>query len=399
MGFFRRAFGLERRSADGQWGELGAILAAANQTSAGIAVNASIALEHAPVLCAVRLIAESVASLPCHLYEKNGDDRRRADEHPLERLLNRRPNPWTTPFSLKCDLTAALLLHGEAFALVSRASDGRVLELVPLPHGAVMVETAPDLSPAYTLTLANGARRPLDPGEVLHLKGLSVLPNRGLSLVQVGRDAIALGIALNQHAARIMARGARPSGALSLPGKATEQTLARLRESIRSRHVGQSAGDTMILEEGAKFEPLTFSSVDIEFQAMREFQVAEVSRIFRVPLSLLSEMSRVTHANAESLGRQFLSLTLLPYLRLWCETLARDLLSEEEQDRFYFEFVTGALEMANLGEQIDSLCKSIAGGLTTADEARAKLNLPPVGGEAASLRFPLNTGNQGGANV
>ena len=395
---FRSMFGLERRST-GAWGELGAMLAVANETAAGIAVNAATALEYAPVLAAVRLIAESVGQLPVHLFERSGDDRRRAEDHPLERLLTCQPAPWVTPFAFKTDLTAALLLHGEAFALVSRASDGRILELVPLPHGAVTVDPASDLMPSYFLTLANGTRRPLERGEVFHLRGLGIFPNQGLSLVQVGRDAIALGIALNRHAAQIMARGARPSGVVTLAGRVSDPVLTRLRESVRTRHAGQSAGDTMILEEGAKFEPLTFSSVDIEFQAMREFQVAEVSRIFRVPLSLLSEMSRVTHANAESLGQQFLSLTLLPYLRLWSETIARDLLTEAEQPRFYAEFTTGALEMANLGERIDALCKSVAGGLMTADEARGRENLPPQGGEAAKLRFPLNTGSEGASHV
>jgi len=388
-------FGLERRS-DGEWGELGGLLAAANATAAGIAVNASTALEYAPCLAAVRLIAESVGQLPVHLFERRGEDRRRAEDHPLERLLTRQPAPWVTPFGFKTDLTAALLLHGEAFALVSRTGDGRVLELVPLPNGAVSVETASDLSPTYTLTLANGARRPLERGEVFHLRGLGVLPNRGLSLVHAGRHAIGLGIALDRHAAQIMAKGARPSGVISLPGRMSDPVLARLRESVRARHTGQSAGDTMILEEGAKFEALTFSSVDIQFQEMRQHQVAEVSRIFRVPLSLLAEMSRVTHANAESLGQQFLSLTLLPYLRLWSETIFRDLLTEDEQDRFYAEFTTGALEMADLAARVESYCKAIAGGLMTADEARGRENLPPQGGEAARLRFPLNTGTDTG---
>jgi phage portal protein BeeE len=109
-------------------------------------------------------------------------------------------------------------------------------------------------------------------------------------------------------------------------------------------------------------------------------------------------MSRVTHANAESLGRQFLSLTLLPYLRLWQETIARDLLSEDEQADYYAEFTTSALEMADLSARVDSYVKAIAGGLLTADEARSKENLPPIGGEASKLRFPLNTAGEGAAN-
>ncbi|MBB4264800.1 phage portal protein [Roseospira visakhapatnamensis] len=395
MSFFRRILGLETRS--GSLGELEALLREAHETAAGIAVSSDAGLEYAPVLGAVRAISESVGMLPCHLYRRDGDDRRRADDHPLEKLLSRLPCPWTTAYQFKTDMTAALILDGQAFAHVARASDGRVLEVVPLPRKSVTVETDPQtLEPRYRLSLSDGTHRDLDRTEVFHLRGLGVVPNTGLSLIRAGRHAIGLGIALERHASRIMARGARPSGLLKAPGRLNAQTIERLKSSLQALHSGSESGSTAVLEEGMDFAPLTFNSVDMQFQEMRTFQVAEVSRILRVPLSLLSEMSRVTHANAESLGRQFLSLTLLPYLRLWVETIYRDLLTEDEREDYYAEHTTGALEMADLGSRIDAYVKAIAGGLMEPDEARARENLPARGGEAAKLRFPMNT-ETGGA--
>lgn len=396
MSLLLRLLGLEKRSGSGS--ELERFFALANTTAAGISVGPETALQYAPCLAAVRLISESVAQLPCHLFQRVGEDRRRADDHPVEKLLTRRPAEWLTPFSVKADMTAALLLHGESFALVTRAADGRPLELIPIPNSAVQVTLAPGVEPEYRLTLADGSQQTVARDRIFHLRGLSASCGKPISPVHQGREAIALGLQLERHAANLMRRGARPAGTLEVPGKLSDAAVARLRTSIQNLHSGSETGNTMVLEEGSKYSPLTFSSVDLQFQEMRTFQVAEVSRIFRVPLSLLSEMSRVTHSNAESLGRQFLSLTLLPYLRLWCETIQRDLLSEDEQEDHYCEFTTGALEMANLGEQIDALCKSIAGGLMSSDEARGKINLPAQGGEAARLRFPLNTGETGAAN-
>jgi HK97 family phage portal protein len=385
---------LEKRS----FSELERFLLAANQTAAGISVSPETALSYPPVLAAVRLIAESVAMLPVHLYQKDNENRTRADDHPVEYLLTKSPSPWLTPFSVKSDLTAALLLHGEAFALITRLGDGRPAELIPVPNQSVTVKTAPGAEPQYVLSLANGSQQTIGRDRIFHLRGLSIGGAKPVSTVREGREAIALGLALERHACNLMARGARPAGSLELPGKVSESALARLRASLQALHGGGNSGGTMILEEGAKYSPLTFNSVDIQFQEMRVFQVAEVSRIFRVPLSLLSEMSRVTHANAESLGRQFLSLTLLPYLRLWCETIHRDLLDESERQDFYAEFTTSALEMADLSSRVDAYVKSISGGLLTADEARARENLPPIGGEASKLRFPLNTAGEGAAN-
>lgn len=385
---------IERRS---RFSELERLLLSAQNTSAGIAVGPETALQYPPVLSAVRLIAESIGQLPVHLYQKSGEDRQRANGHSVERLLSKRPADWITPTELKVSLTVSLLLHGEAFALITRAADGRPLELIPVPNSSVRVVLAPGSEPQYILMLADGSQQAVEQSRIFHLRGLSSSGGKPISPVQMGREAIALGLALERHACNLMAKGARPAGALEVPSKLSDAAVARLRASLAAHHSGSASGSTMVLEEGAKYNPLTFNRVDIQFQEMRTFQVAEVSRIFRVPLSLLSEMSRVTHANAESLGQQFLSLTLLPYLRLWCETIQRDLLSEDEQDTHYCEFTTSALEMADLSNRIDAYVKSIAGGLLTADEARARENLPPVGGEAAKLRFPLNTSNQSSA--
>ncbi|WP_157879240.1 phage portal protein [Pararhodospirillum photometricum] len=171
-----RWFGRGKKETRG-WGELERLILAANETAAGISVSPDSALEYAPVLAAVRLISESVAMLPVHLYESDGGDKRRADDHPLERLMTRLPNPWTTAFQMKADLTAALLLDGEAFALVIRGRDGSVIEVTPLPRGSVSVETLEDLAPQYRVSLASGEQRILGPGEVLHLRGLGTLPN------------------------------------------------------------------------------------------------------------------------------------------------------------------------------------------------------------------------------
>jgi HK97 family phage portal protein len=385
----------EKRS--GSLGELERFLISTNTTAAGIAVGPETALQYPPVFAAVWLIAESIGQLPVHLYQKNGEDRKRADSHSVEKLIAKRPADWITPLEFKVSMTVSLLLHGESFALINRSGDGRPLEIVPVPNSCLTCKIAPGAEPEYTIALADGSQQAIDRDRIFHLRGLSAAGGKPISPVHCGREAIALGLQLERHAANLMRRGARPAGTLEVPGKLSDPAVARLRASIQNLHSNSESGSTMVLEEGSKYSPLTFSSVDLQFQEMRTFQVAEVSRLFRVPLSLLSEMSRVTHANAESLGRQFLSLTLLPYLRLWCETLARDLLTQEEQDEYYFEFNANALEMADLANRVDAYVKSISGGLLTPDEARARENLPPVGGEAAKLRFPLNTANGAGS--
>ncbi|MEC4590557.1 phage portal protein [Nitrospirillum amazonense] len=393
MGRILQFLGLEKRAAG--FDELEAFLASARSTAAGVAVDPSTALRYAPVLASVKLISESVAQLPLLLFRRDGVGRQKVEDHPAEKLLTVLSNPWTVPFQLKADMTAELLLHGESFGLVARSSDGRPLEIIPLHHGAVCVEFGPDLAPIYRLTLPDGAQRLLAPSELLHIRGLSHgcrgPYHRPLSVVREASDAIGLGLALEKHAANIMKRGARPAGVVSTPSKLSQGAIERMRASIEAAHGGTNSGRTMVLEEGSTYSPLTFSSVDLQFQEMRAFQVLEVARIFRVPPSLIASMDKITHANAESLGQQFLSLTLSPVLQLWCEVLARDLLTEAERDAgYYFRFKTDALSMVELLPRIQAYAQAIGGALMTPDEARDAFDLPPVQG-GDQLRLPLNT--------
>ena len=72
------------------------------KSEAGETVNEKSAMQIATVYACVRLLAESVAGLPLHLYkyaDGSGRDKERATEHPLYKLLYRQPNPEMTSFS------------------------------------------------------------------------------------------------------------------------------------------------------------------------------------------------------------------------------------------------------------------------------------------------------------
>ncbi|WP_182085525.1 phage portal protein [Aureimonas sp. ME7] len=125
-------------------------------TSSGAVVNASTALQVPAVLQAVRLIAETVGSLPCKAYS-SGSSKEAADSLPAFRLVHDRANPWTSAGQLRTDLTADALLHGAGYAQVIRSADGRPLELQRLPPTTVERRTESDGEPFYMVSDATVA--------------------------------------------------------------------------------------------------------------------------------------------------------------------------------------------------------------------------------------------------
>ena len=91
-------------------------------------------MQIATVYACVRLLAESVAGLPLHLYRmRNGTNaKERATEHPLYKLLYHQPNPEMTSFSFREVMMTHLLLYGNCYAQVIRDGRSGILSLYPL---------------------------------------------------------------------------------------------------------------------------------------------------------------------------------------------------------------------------------------------------------------------------
>lgn len=385
----------ENRAASGTlkdaWTAL--LLGGAGATAAGVSVSPETAMRCTAVFGAIKVLAETVSQLPIHLYRRTPDGgRERADDHPVEALLSDAANPWTPASEFRLIMETQLALHGNAYAWIGRGAAG-VEELIPLESRRVAVEAdAVSMEPSYTVTDANGQQRTYGRTEILHIRGVGAGLYQGDSPVMLAREAIALSLVLEKHGAGLFGRGARPAGILKAPNFLTVEQRAALRSSWDSQHQGgENAGRTAILESGLSFEPLQLSSVDAQFLEMRKFQLQEIARVWRVPLHLLADLDRVTHSNAEELGRQFLTFTLLPILRAWQDALRLTLLTpDERRGGFYVEFLVDDLARADLAARFTAYSQAVAAGVFNPNEIRAMENRSPYAGGEVFTR-PVNS--------
>lgn len=390
-----RFFGQERKSGSGTFSNPSQGLLAlfgVTPTAAGAAVTPHSALRCATVLACVKAIAEPVAQLPLILYRRTDDARERAVDHPLYGVLHDQANDWTSAAEWRLGMQTAALLHGNAFAHIGRDTAGAIRELVQIPSECVTVETdARTMEPTYRAAIGDQSTRTYGWADIFHLRSIGTDPNCGLSPVLLAREAIGLALATEEHAGRLLGGGARPGGVIKYEKALGPETLKRLRDSFNAAHGGgANSGKTLILEEGMEFQPLQFSSVDMQFLELRRHQVAEIARAFRVPLHMVQELERATHNNAESMGRQFLTLTLLPWLKLWEGAIRRSLLTAEEREDHYAEFLTDDLARADMAARFAAYAQAVTNGLMSPNEIRAAENRPPYAGGDV-FRLPLNT--------
>jgi len=398
---FDRLFRRERKSVTIDGYEL--LTGTGSATVAGVAVSAESAMRCSTAFACIRIIAETIQQVPVRLYHRDGDDRVRATDHPVYPLVTKSANPWTPASEFRLVMATHLAVHGNAYAWVNRAGDGAVREMILLDPRRVAVKQDPrTMAPVYTVTWSDGTAREFDRTTILHVRGPGLDPLKGDSPVMLAKEAIGLHQTLELHCAGLFGRGAKPSGVIKAKGPMKPDVFARLAQSFSSWYSGTAnAGKTMILEDDMSFEPLQLTSADAQTLELRRHQVAEVSRFWRVPLSLLNDLERVTHANAESLAQQFLTFCMLPVFRSITDAMAITLLTPEERETLYFEFTTDALVQADLAQRMAAYAQAIASGVLNPNEARARENLAGYAGGGTFMR-PVNQApapSQGGTDA
>lgn len=358
------------------------------ETASGVMVSAESAIKVPAVSSAVRLISEAAATLP-RLVKAVAADGMETDAptHWANQLLNGRANDWTSGYELIRDLMVAALTEDRGgIAWANRVAGGRVAEMIQYRPGLITVDYHPNTGePSYRLD-----NRVIAGSDMVHLR-----PVFGRSPLTLAREAIALALVMERHASQLFGKGARPSGVLSFPKGMGEESVKKARLAWAATHEAGDNGKTAILYDGAEFKPLAFTSTDAQFLENRAFQVLEVARCFRVPPSMLFDLSRATWSNTEQLGKEFLIYCLDPWLCALEAALDRALFVGGDRGKFRVRFDRDDMTRADLQTRATTINSLIASEVINPNEGRSWIGLAPYDGGATFGNRNINP-DQGG---
>ena len=337
----------------------------------------------------VRVIAETVASLPLHLYEETGAGSQKAAKHPLYRLLHDEPNPEMTSFVFRETLLSHMLLWGNAYCQIVRNGRGQIIALYPLLPDRMEVDRDKNGSLVYVYTTTDGKRTSVHPVNILHIPGMGFDGIVGYSPVAMEKNAIGLGMAAEEYGSRFFSNGATPSGVLTHPN--TVKNPAALRQSWNAAYGGNAnAGRVAILEEGLKFERISMPNNEAQFLETRKFQVSEICRIFRVPPHLVGDLEHATFSNIEHQSISFGVHTIRPWLVRMEQSMNRALLSDSEKARFYVRFNMDGLLRGAYKERMEGYAIARQNGWMSANDIRELESMNPISDDEGGRAYMVN---------
>ena len=356
------------------------------RTDSGANVSEYNALKLPAVYACVGIISDAIAQLPMNVYRRGPDgEREHIRGHRVEYLLNTRPNPRMTAFSYRKTVIHHILLWGNGYSEIQRRMNG-VPEALWL---ALPDRTHPELLDngelVYKTTIHNQPEE-FEAPDMLHIPALGFDGIVGYSPISVARQAVGLGMTMEEFAAKFYGNDAKSGGFIEHPGKLGEVAKANIQSSMEQQGGPENFHKVKVLEEGAKFHQTTIDPEDAQFIEGRDFQIAEIARLYRVPLHMIQSVSGSTSwgSGLTEMSMGFVRFTLSPWMIPIEQELNAKLFTEQEkQQGYYVRHDTSDLLKASItdrGTYYTSALDPTTGWLTR-EEVREKEDFDPLSPE------------------
>lgn len=359
-------------------------------SATGMQVTEANALQSAAVFACVRVLSETVASLPLPVYRRlTPRGKERAPEYPLYSILHDAPNPEMTSFTFRETLMGHLATWGNAYGYIDFEKNGRVSGLLPLLPGRMNVKRT-NGQLYYHYRMNDGTEYVWPSYRVLHIPGLGYDGIIGYSVIHMAREAIGLTMAEEQFGSSYFGNGAQPGGVLEHPSKLSVDAQTNLRKSWNEMHQGLSNQHRIaILEEGMKYKQTSIPPEDSQFLEARHFQVEEIARIYRIPQHMIGELGHATFSNVEHLSIDFVVHTMRPWLVRWEQTINQKLISSMDGKTYFAEFLVDGLLRGDSVARASYYKEMFFMGAMSPNDIREKENMNPVEG-GDSYYIPMN---------
>ena len=347
------------------------------------------ALTLTAVWCAIRLLAESVSSLPVSVYSKQANgDKLEDSKSPIYNLVKFKPNYYQNKITFFEFIMLSICTEGNSYVQIVRNNSGTPVQLICLsPSNVTVVVNNNELF----YQIDGGSV--LDSSDVLHFKTITDDGVTGLSPIDQCAKALNWGVSLEEFGSTFFSNGAKPSSILQTDRALSDTALQRLKTSFNNNYGKlKNSNSTIVLEEGLTFKPISISPEQAQFLSSRQFSIEEVARIFNVPPHMLKDLSKSSFNNIEMQSQEFVTYTLMPYITRIEQEMNLKLFRTNELGKTFIEFNVNGLLRGDVKSRTEAYKTAITNGYMSINEVRQKENLNSIeGGDKHFMQMNMTT--------
>ncbi len=370
-------------------------------TASGVNVTPARSLSLSAVYACVKILSETIASLPLMVYkDMSPRGREKAGFHFLYKLLHDRPNPYMTSFQWRALMITHLCLWGAGISEIEFDGQGFPVALWPLPPWRVDPMRSSNGEIFYKVYLDNGKNevKYLTHTQVVVFPAMSTSSFEWMSPIKVQRETLGDAMAVKEFGARTFGQGTNPAGIITYQGRLDTVAEKSLEEKMQKYSGLGASHRLMLLANGMDFKRIGLPPEDAQYLGTRSFSIEEISRIYNIPLFMLGHHEKQTSwgSGIEEQKDGFVTFTLTSHL-VRIEQELKFKLFEGIAEGYYAEFNLQGLLRGKLADRVEAYAKLFAMSAISANEIRDKENMNPIE-NGDKYYIPLNI-NEVGAPV
>lgn len=352
-------------------------------SATGEIVTAKTAMQLDAVWSCVRLISETIGTLPLSMYERTSNGKQIASQHPLHFVIHDQPNIDSTASVFWEAMIAAMLLGGNGRA-EKLYMGPQLVGLAFLDPERLVVGRDANGRKVFRYPRANGTMREIPPARVWTVPGFTLDGLNGVSAIRYGAKVFGAALAAEKAAARTFKNGLLQTIYYKIDKFLNVEQRSNFQKNVQGTI---ERGETPLLEGGTSTGTLGINPADAQLLESRAFSVEAICRWFRVPPWMVGHTEKSTSfgAGIEQQMIGFLTFTLSPWLKRIEQAISKDLLTPAERVRYYPKFAVEGLLRADSAARAAFYAVMRDKGVMTGDEIRELEDLPAMGGNSAVL--------------
>lgn len=360
------------------------------ENSSGKTVNSTTSLNLSAFYGSVRNISEDIAKLPFFVYKVDENGNKTKVAHIASYLINKYPSSVSIPFTFRQTLIEYALIEGNGYAYIDRDQNAKPIALYVLDSRYVTPQIYNGKLYYIIQDVNTGVRGTFTQDDIFHIKGMGD-GYIGKSVVGYAAESIGKGLATQSYASGFFGNGATMTGTIEVPGVIADENQAK---SIKDKFISSikgtgTAAGVGLLSNGAKFTKISVTPNEAQFIESQEFNVADIARWFRMPLSKLQAGSTGS-SNLEQLNIEYVTDCLMPWIIRFEQEIERKLFKTNEMEALDAKFSANMLMRGDSAAMSQFVTRMYMIGAYSANDALRFMGENSIGEAGEHYMIPVN---------
>lgn len=343
----------------------------------------SLAMKLSTAYACTNILSNSVALLPMKVVSYENGKKVEVD-HPLNTILNLKPNQKYNKFNFFKALIESVILNGNGYAYINRDERLNVKSLELLNPAYVQPMPQEDGTVKYIVA---GMPSAVDASNMIHIFQHCDEMYRGISLLKYADMALKGAYDKENHADKFFAGGGGLLGVLKASAPLTNDQKEQIARSWEKSVAKTAGGGVAILPQGLDFQSISVSPEDEQLLESREFDVVSLCRYFNVSPLKVYDYQHMSYNSLEQVSLSFMQDSVMPYTQLIEDELNRKVFKPSEIGKLYVAFDYSSMLRGDKKSEVEYYRALLTNAVCSINEVRDKLGFAPIDEEYANSHW------------